>query len=495
MARLPAIAFGGLLLLSVTQLALAPVQANTPDLDVSRRIEDAGSIDGNRTVPSRHRKRLIKVAQNGSGQAPRTALVVGNATYPDDITPLRHPVRDARLLIEELKRLDFDVVGGEDLPRQKLQAAIAGFKAKIKPGSTALLYFSGYAIQLARQSYIIPVDAHIWTEAEVRRVGVSIDSILAGMADAGARVRLAIIDASRRNPFERRFRGFSAGLAPIDASTGTLVLYAMEPDKVMNDPDGENSLFMSELLRAMRTPDLSVEAIFNHTRVSVSRASKLDQVPWVSCSLVDDFYFRQPEGTVARQRQPSDTDRLPPARVQKPPVPAERPSAPLSADEKLIQACDDAIQRNPADADAYFKRGRVHARQRQYARAIEDFGQAIRLNPADAEAWNNRCWVRAVVGDLQAGLTDCNEAIRLRANFAEAFDSRGLVHLKLGRPERAIADFDTALRASPRLATALYGRGKAKQAKGDRGGANADLRRATTLDPGIEEEFASYGVR
>src|SRR5215468_4728745 len=45
----------------------------------------------------------------------------------------------------------------------------------------------------------------------------------------GAGVKLIILDASRGNPFERRFRGFSAGLAGIYAPDDTLVMYSAAP--------------------------------------------------------------------------------------------------------------------------------------------------------------------------------------------------------------------------------------------------------------------------
>ena len=51
-----------------------------------------------------------------------------------------------------------------------MRAAFDRFYGKIKPGSTALVFFSGYGIQSDRQTYVIPVNAQIWTEADVRRV-------------------------------------------------------------------------------------------------------------------------------------------------------------------------------------------------------------------------------------------------------------------------------------------------------------------------------------
>ena len=35
-----------------------------------------------------------------------------------------------------------------------------------------MLFFGGYGVQAGRESYMIPVDAAIWKEADVRRNGV-----------------------------------------------------------------------------------------------------------------------------------------------------------------------------------------------------------------------------------------------------------------------------------------------------------------------------------
>ena len=73
---------------------------------------------------------------------------------------------------------------------------------------------------------MIPVDAQIWTEPDVRRDGFSLETVLGEINNRGAGVKIALLDASRRNPFERRFRSFSAGLAPVIAPNGTLVMYS-----------------------------------------------------------------------------------------------------------------------------------------------------------------------------------------------------------------------------------------------------------------------------
>src|SRR6202050_5954571 len=165
----------------------------------------------------------------------RFALVIGNAKYPDAEAPLKEPVNDARDGADELKRDVFNVDIGENLTGDGMRRAFDRLYGKIKPGSVALIFFSGFGVQSSRQSYMIPVDAQIWTEPDVRRDGFSLETVLGEINTRGAGVKIALIDASRRNPFERRFRSFCAGLAPVIAPNGTLVMYSAALSSVVSD--------------------------------------------------------------------------------------------------------------------------------------------------------------------------------------------------------------------------------------------------------------------
>jgi len=228
------------------------------------------------------------------------ALVIGNGAYPDADLKLNHPVGSARALADELRAKGFDVVSGENLGKQEMLRAIDTFIGKVTPGSTALVFFSGFGIQASRKTYLIPVNAQIWIEDDVRRTGVSVEPILGELESRGAGVKLIILDASRRNPFERRFRGFSAGLAGIYAPDDTLVMYSAAPGKVINDADDERSTLVSELIAQMRTPGQTAEEAFTRTRLAVSEASHRGQVPWVSSSLIARFFFAPPGPESAR---------------------------------------------------------------------------------------------------------------------------------------------------------------------------------------------------
>jgi lipoprotein NlpI len=462
--------------------------------------------------------------------ADRFALVIGNAKYPDADAPLKEPINDARAIADELKRDGFTVEVGENLTGDGMHRAFERLYGHIKPGSVALIFFSGFGIQSNRQSFMIPVDAQIWTEPDVRRDGVSLEVVLGEINNRGAGVKIALIDASRRNPFERRFRSFSAGLAPVIAPNGTLVMYSAALSSVISDNGGDHSLFVQELLKEIRVPDLMAEETLNRTRVGVTRASRGEQVPWISSSLAEDFSFlpgARPPGPVATLPQPPIPEAPPPPappRVDPPPAKAETPNPPPSdkptqsppkadatpppppqplqpepqpslADDPTIKSLTARLADNPDDAGALYRRGQVYASKGAYDLAIKDFDNSLRLNPKDVEAYNNRCWARTVIGELQSALRDCNEALRLRPNFVDALDSRGLVNLKSGQAKNAIADFDAALKINPRLTSSLYGRGLAKQRNGAVAEGEVDIANAKAMDPNIVKEFAGYGVR
>ena len=223
----------------------------------------------------------------------RIALVIGNGNYPDASAPLAQPINDARALTAALRHNGFDVDVVEDAGKDDMNRAIGRLKSKIRHDSVVMLFFGGYGVQVGRESYMIPVDAVIWKEADVRRDGFSIEQVLDVMKEQGARAKLVVIDASRRNPYERRFRKFSHGLAPINAPDNALILTSATPGKVADDSAGPTSVLVTELLNNLNAnldtkTAAGVETVFNKTRVAISRASEGEQVPSVSSSLSED---------------------------------------------------------------------------------------------------------------------------------------------------------------------------------------------------------------
>ncbi|MFL6807915.1 MAG: caspase domain-containing protein [Bradyrhizobium canariense] len=237
---------------------------------------------------------MVEETVEAAGQASRIALVIGNGHYPDANAPLTQPINDARGLTSALRQDGFDVEVVEDASKEDMSLAIGRLKSRIKPDSVVMLFFGGYGVQVGRESYMIPVDAAIWKESDVRRNGISIESVLEMMKEQGARAKLAVIDASRRNPYERRFRAFSHGLAPINAPENALILSSATPGTVVDDSTGHYSVLMAELLNNLNVEQAdktAAETVFNKTRVAVARASEGEQVPSVSSSLSEEVHL------------------------------------------------------------------------------------------------------------------------------------------------------------------------------------------------------------
>ena len=230
------------------------------------------------------------VSTKERASAIQLALIIGNGHYPDAAEPLNQPINDADGLADAMRRHGFDVDVVEDATKADMVRAVERLKSRIKPGSVVMLFFGGYGVQSRHENYMIPTDAVIWKERDVRHEGMSVETVLDAIKERGAHATLAVLDASRRNPYERRFRSYSHGLAPINAPNNALTISSHTPGKVADDTKGEHSVLVTELLNELNA-QVSAEGVFNRTRVAVFRVSNGEQMPSVSSSLLEDVRF------------------------------------------------------------------------------------------------------------------------------------------------------------------------------------------------------------
>lgn len=219
--------------------------------------------------------------------AARVALVIGNASYVD--APLRNPVNDANAMATALNDYGFDVVKVVDATNKQMQMAVVKFAGKLGPDVTSVFYYAGHGVQVDGANFLVPVGAELDSELSFSFEALDVRHVLNAMENAGSRLNLVILDACRNNPFERRLRGQSNGLAAIDAASGTLIAYATAPGSVAADGDGKNGLYTEALLGALEEPGLQVEEVFKKVRMQVSNRSAGKQIPWESSSLTGDF--------------------------------------------------------------------------------------------------------------------------------------------------------------------------------------------------------------
>ena len=199
----------------------------------------------------------------------RLALVIGNSNYPDADFPIPQMTRDAEGLANALRKDGFLVEAASNATRSDITRAVDHLMARVQSNSIVLVYFGGHGVQSDGQNYFVPVDAKIWTEDDVRREGVSIDLLLSKLKTSGARVRLVIIEASRRNPYERRFRAYSHGLAPVQTTENTLILSSAAPDQVVEDSDEPHSQLMTTVLAQLNSSK-EIEEFFKNIRSAVA---------------------------------------------------------------------------------------------------------------------------------------------------------------------------------------------------------------------------------
>ncbi|MDA8416050.1 MAG: caspase family protein [Betaproteobacteria bacterium] len=229
-------------------------------------------------------------------QEDRVALVIGNSSY--GIGMLRNPVNDARTVANKLESLGFHVILRENLNREGMYRTITEFGGKLKPHGVGLFYYAGHGMQINGRNFLVPVDADIQSEDDVEFRGIDANFVLSRMDAAHDRVNMLVLDACRNNPFARKNRSVSLGLAQMDAHMGTLIAFSTSPGSLAEDGSGPNSIYTRNLVDKLSSPGITVEEIFKQVRVAVARETRDRQIPWESTSLMGDFYFAPPSTTL-----------------------------------------------------------------------------------------------------------------------------------------------------------------------------------------------------
>ena len=404
----------------------------------------------------------------------KLALVIGNAKYPDNDVAMTDATNDAQDIADELKRDGFDVDRGVNLTGDGMRQALERFYARIQPGGVALFFFDGFGIQSARQTYLLPVDAQIWMEADVVRDGFNIETILGEMNTRGASVKVALIEAARRNPFERRFRRYSAGLAPAVTPNNTLVLYSSALGSVIGSVRADHGLFATELLREVPRPrhqrrtGASQYAGRRHQRHTRRAGS-------VAVVVADDGIFLCRGLTAVSLAETATLNPTPsPTPTSSPtptptlsPTPSPRPtSSPTSSPTPISCRQPRRVRRartnSPMIPGSGNTRGgcsRIAASRRrlQGAAALRNqarlcacgagFGPGDPAQRAGCGSLDNRCWTRAATGDLLNALRDCDRALQLSRIMRMALGQpRPGQFSKLGRYPEAISDYSASLK-------------------------------------------------
>lgn len=238
----------------------------------------------------------------------RIALVIGNGSYRS--AALKNPVNDARDMAELLGECGFEVLLHQDVGHQEMESAIRNFGKKIAGSGVGLFFYAGHGMQVKGTNYLIPVDADIQSEDEIKFKAVDANFVLGKMESAENGMNILILDACRDNPFARSFRSGTRGLARMDAPRGSLIVYSTSPGKTASDGPGRNGIFTKHLIGVIRDTDLEIGHLLREVRKKVIAETDGIQVPWESSSLMDDFYFSPAETEMPPPPRDIDVEKL-----------------------------------------------------------------------------------------------------------------------------------------------------------------------------------------
>lgn len=242
----------------------------------------------------------IATASVSASAEKRVALVIGNSAY-QHTTALLNPSNDAEDITAKLRRLNFDVVTGNDLTGDEFSELVIDFAQRLQGADVALLFYAGHGIQFQNTNYLVPIDAKLRNQLSLKREAIALDDILEQM-ESLVPTNLVFLDACRNNPLSDvlqnsikstgRSATIARGLARVDSrGNETLITFAAAPGAIAADGRGRNSPFTKALLKHIDTPGVEIEVMLKRVTKEVRTTTRQKQKPERLSRLTREFYF------------------------------------------------------------------------------------------------------------------------------------------------------------------------------------------------------------
>jgi hypothetical protein len=174
------------------------------------------------------------------------------------------------------------------------------FGKKAQGADVALFFYAGHGIAIGGTNYLLPVDADIKSEMDVKLgAAINIDLTL-DQTMSDAKVKLVFLDACRDNPFAAKIKSNSAtrsvsvqtGLAEMKSGEGTLIAFATGPGQTALDgKEGANSPFTRALLANVTQPGVEIQQAMTKVRAQVNEETNKGQLPWGHTNLIGTVYL------------------------------------------------------------------------------------------------------------------------------------------------------------------------------------------------------------
>lgn len=145
------------------------------------------------------------------------------------------------------------------------------------------------------------------------------------------------------------------------------------------------------------------------------------------------------------------------------------------------------IKKTPNEAEAYFARALVFMEKlNDHKAALSDFSKVIEIKPNfnDALAFYNRGTIHLRNKDWKKAISDFDAFIKITPTHVDAYNNRAIAYYNIGKPDEALADFSNIIRVDPRNVMAYKNRAMLYRARGNATQAQADELRAAQIERG-----------
>jgi hypothetical protein len=241
---------------------------------------------------------LLLLAAPAAFAAERYALLIGNGDY-EDAEPLENPLNDVDLVGEVLERADFDVTRATDADHLGMLSALNNFTRAAEKAENPVLfvYFSGYAVEIDGENYLLPTDASGRTLTGLRNRSLAVSEVADALRRLGTGLKVVLFDAPHENPF-LTLRDIRDGLAEPKNAGGIHYAYAAAPGTAYDYGGTPISPFASAFADAASIPGLPLEEVFRKVGDIVKERSKDRQAIWQSNDDYGGFALSPKDGKV-----------------------------------------------------------------------------------------------------------------------------------------------------------------------------------------------------
>jgi tetratricopeptide (TPR) repeat protein len=119
--------------------------------------------------------------------------------------------------------------------------------------------------------------------------------------------------------------------------------------------------------------------------------------------------------------------------------------AKLKQFDKAVFSFEKAVEIKPDEFDAWYSRGNACAKLKQFDKAVASFEKAVEINPDSFSAWNNMGDSCDELKQFDKAVSAYEKAIEINPDSFSAWNNKGFAYSELKQFDKAVASFEKAV--------------------------------------------------